>query len=136
MESATRGTVLLVDDNPTIVEMVKLVLEMEGFEVISASDACSALDLGLSYPQSICLLLTDIMLGPGLNGREVAEQLRRVRPHMPVLYISGYSDDANVEAEISRADAVFLPKPFSVRTLAEKVNQALNSRKQSINSRA
>ena len=101
-------------------------LQRLGFEVMAAAHAEDALRMAEAYPGTIDLLLTDVIM-PGLNGRQLAEQLQQRRPGLRVLYMSGYTDDGLVQHLVQTADAAYVQKPFDSETLGRKVRQALES---------
>src|SRR5262249_11248559 len=94
---AARGeeTVLLVEAEPMVRELVRDALMLQGYSVIEASHANEALLIGRQYDRHVHLLITDVVM-PGMSGRELAEHLVGMRPEMKVLFISGYTDDAVV----------------------------------------
>lgn len=98
---------------------------MAGYEVIEAENGHTALELAAMHSGPIHLLMTDIVM-PGINGRELAERVTRVRPEIRVLYMSGYTDQAIVHEGILEAGAVLLQKPFTLATLASKLREILD----------
>jgi two-component system, cell cycle sensor histidine kinase and response regulator CckA len=118
-------TVLMVEDEVGVRSVARLMLQRMGFEVLVAEDAEAALRLVDAYMDPIDLLVTDVIM-PGLNGRQLAEQLVARRPGLRVLYMSGYTDDAVVQQVVLNEDAAYLQKPFDADTLARKVRQALD----------
>ena len=119
-------TVLMVEDEAPVREVVHTMLQRLGFEVIAAAHAEDALRLSDAYDRTIDLLLTDVIM-PGLNGRQLAELLQQRRPGLRVLYMSGYTDDGLVQHLVQAADAAYLQKPFDSDTLGRKVRQTLES---------
>lgn len=117
-------TILLVEDEQALRELVRLTLEEIGYTVLEAQDGRTALTLAAEYPETINLLLTDVVL-PKKSGREVAEELQRQRPGLKVLFMSGYMDDAVMRHGVLMAEMDFLSKPFSRSTLASKVREVL-----------
>lgn len=125
-------TVLLVEDEVQVNRLVAKVLEMRGYSVLSAESSAHAIRLSESHAGQIDLLLADIELDKGMGGQALAQRLRRTRPHMRVLYTSGYSLEdcaerggAKIRKEIQELMASFLPKPFTPSVLAEKVRSVL-----------
>ncbi|MDT8342281.1 MAG: PAS domain S-box protein [Longimicrobiales bacterium] len=117
------GRVLLVEDEAALQRALRLGLSRQGFEVETASDGAEALRLYGSMTPPPDILVTDMIL-PGMNGQELVETLRASRPNLPVLVISGYAGDrAEVDAFLAREH--FLPKPFTLETLGEKVRKIL-----------
>jgi CheY-like chemotaxis protein len=118
-------TILLVEDEDAVRQLVCTTLEELGYSVLTAQDGFTALALvdKLTYPVDI--LLTDVVM-PQMSGRELAEKLSQKIPQLKVLFMSGYMDDAVVRHGILTAQVDFLPKPFSKFALAEKVRSVLN----------
>ncbi len=117
--------VLLAEDERGVRELSRQYLEMAGYEVIEAENGHTALELAAMHSGPIHLLMTDIVM-PGINGRELAERVTRVRPEIRVLYMSGYTDQAIVHEGILEAGAVLLQKPFTLATLASKLREILD----------
>jgi CheY-like chemotaxis protein len=115
--------ILLVEDEEIVREFIREVLEAEGYTVVPAGDGQSALDLFLGRFSNVDMVITDLML-PLMSGRELAERILEVRPEVPILYISGHTNDEVVRREILSARAVFLQKPFRPETLLSKVREA------------
>jgi nitrogen-specific signal transduction histidine kinase/ActR/RegA family two-component response regulator len=120
-------TVLLVEDAAAVRAVAKQVLERQGYTVLEAPDGEAALRLAQRHRGPIHLLLTDVVM-PRVSGREVAEQLTRVRPDVKVLYASGYTDDSVVRHGILESGTAYLQKPFSPDSLARKVRDVLDAR--------
>jgi two-component system cell cycle sensor histidine kinase/response regulator CckA len=117
-------TVLLVEDEPRVAMLIASSLTKAGYTVLQAVHGKGALDIVHGHAGHIDLLLTDVVM-PGMNGRELAEQVLRVRKDIPVLYMSGYSDDAILRSGIQTATAQFIQKPFSMDALMGKMRQAM-----------
>ncbi|GEM_PF-957980 len=118
-------TILLVEDDAGVRRLARLSLKLNGYTVIEAEDADTALSLCLDYKDKIDLLVTDVIL-PGENGRELAAKLTKKRSDLKVLYISGYTDDTVALQEIYEARTPFLAKPFTPETLCRKVRDLLD----------
>jgi PAS domain S-box-containing protein len=118
-------TVLLVEDEDQIRELVSRTLRSQGYTVIVASDGAEGVRLGRERLLDIDVLVTDVVL-PLLGGREVAARLRQDRPHLPVLYMSGYTRGTIPDGELLDWNTSFLSKPFTPRTLAEHVRAILD----------
>ncbi|NTW49905.1 MAG: PAS domain S-box protein [Chlorobiales bacterium] len=118
-------TVLLVEDEQSVRTACHLFLEDLGYKILEAEKPTTALDLVARYPDDIHLLLTDVIM-PGMNGRQLAEQLRAVRPDIKVLFMSGYT--ASVIAQHGTLDEGdnFITKPFSRDDLGRKVREVLD----------
>jgi hypothetical protein len=118
-------TVLLVEDESGVRELVKKILERYGYRVLSARHATDALAIEQRHDGPIHLLLSDIVM-PGLNGPDLAQRLVRRRPAMPVLYISGFAHHVAVGLGSVGGRTGFLQKPFSAETLAARVRECLD----------
>jgi two-component system, cell cycle sensor histidine kinase and response regulator CckA len=123
---ATRGweTVLLVEDEEVVRNMVRDILTSHGYRVLEAQHGGEALELALQHPGRIDLLLTDVIM-PQMGGRQLARRLASARPLLRVLYMSGYTDDSIVEQGVLEPGTSFLPKPFTVRELVRKLREVL-----------
>ena len=119
-------TLLLVEDEDAVRELVRNVLRENGYRVLEASRGAEALELSELFAGRIDLLVTDVVM-PGMSGRELAQRLVSARPQVKVLYISGYSD-ANVwYPGGTDAGGELLQKPFSPEALARKVRAVLSA---------
>jgi CheY-like chemotaxis protein len=108
--------VLLVEDEPDVLRVVRAFLEQWGCTVVACSHAEAALQAAAAPGAHFDLLLTDVVLGPGLRGEELAQRLRAARPALPVLLMSGYAQDLHTAAV---ANAPLLRKPFTREQLAQ-----------------
>jgi two-component system, cell cycle sensor histidine kinase and response regulator CckA len=124
---APRGTetLLLVDDDAAVRSLCRLALQTFGYQVLDAADGAAALLLSEAYQARIHLLVTDVVM-PGMNGRELANRLTKLRPGLKVLYVSGYTDDAVVRNGVAAGGVAFLAKPITPGMLARKVRQVLD----------
>ncbi|MDB5104315.1 MAG: Blue-light-activated protein [Fibrobacteres bacterium] len=114
-------TILVVDDQDSIVQLAKTILYMEGYTVIFGCSGEDALFVNANHPFPIHLLLTDIRMSPDLNGCDLAQAMRVLRPDIRVLYMSAFTDDERMAREVETGAAGFLPKPFSPSVLVAKV---------------
>jgi two-component system cell cycle sensor histidine kinase/response regulator CckA len=122
-----KKTILIVDDNDEIVELVKCMLSLEGYETIDGCSGEDALYLNERYPFPIHLLITDIRMSPSMNGCDLAHAMRIVRPGIKVVYMSAFTDDARVGEEVSAGHARFLRKPFTKRDLLKTVDSIMET---------
>ena len=118
-------TVLLVEDEDAVRALAREVLRRHGYIVLEARHGVDALRVAERHPDTIHLMVTDVVM-PHMSGREVAERLNTVRPHMKVLFISGYTDHALMNRELAPGSA-FLQKPFTPEVFARKVRHVLDS---------
>ncbi len=117
--------VLVVEDEPSVRALAVRTLQDHGYRVVVAQNGQQVRDLGVEEVGQLQLLVTDVVM-PGQNGREVAEELRRRRPGLPVLYMSGYAADAFADANPLDARSGFLAKPFTSPTLLRRVREVLD----------
>jgi CheY-like chemotaxis protein len=117
----TPRRILLVEDDPVVRHVVRLLLELEGDTVLEAKDGEEALTLATAYEGTLDLLLTDVMM-PGLSGAEVCDKVRQGRPGLPTLFISGFYPEAVFPEQKLPADSAFLAKPFMPEELMEAVD--------------
>jgi two-component system, cell cycle sensor histidine kinase and response regulator CckA len=126
-EAVAKGTetILLVEDEAGMRQVVTAYLESNGYVVLTAADPDAAIAIAANHPAPIHLLLTDVIL-PGMSGVQLAERLVQSRPKLRVLYVSGYTADAIVHHGGQTANLAFLSKPFSLNSLARKVRSVLD----------
>lgn len=125
MHANTNGTILLVDDEPDILRLCQLILQKCGYTILTALNADEALMVARSYRGDIQLLVTDVML-PGMNGADLAKTLQIDNPDLPILFMSGYTADIIGPHGVNETEANFIMKPFSVKSLIEKVREILS----------
>jgi two-component system cell cycle sensor histidine kinase/response regulator CckA len=123
---AERGseTIMVVEDDDGVRELVRLMLEANGYEVLAAGGPDEA--ARLVSARGVDLLLTDVVM-PEVNGSVLAERLAMIAPEMRILFMSGYSDEAVQRQGVLSPAAAFLEKPFTERTLARKVREVLDA---------
>ena len=119
---AGSGTVLLVEDEPDVRELARRVLERAGYQVIPVASAREALLVAEGSVVLDCVV-TDIVMPGGMSGVEMGERLSRTRPSLPVLYMSGYTDDLRFPVPASGGTVPFLSKPFQPDELLVKVRE-------------
>ena len=120
-------TVLVVEDEEAVRRLTCRALEAQGYMVLSAAGAREAIRFCEEHPGEIHLMLTDVVM-PGVSGRELARSAAALRPLIKVLFMSGYTDNAIVHHGVLDAGTPFLQKPFTPRTLAQKVREVLDTR--------
>ena len=104
--------------------MTVTALKKLGYKVHSASRPDEALALAQSFPEPIHLLLTDVVM-PGMTGRELADRMVKLLPGLPVLFMSGYTDDAIVQYGVLDPGVAYIAKPFTADSLGQKVRETL-----------
>jgi PAS domain S-box-containing protein len=129
MNTDARGheTILVVEDEPMIRELIETMLKSRGYSVLTVGDPLHAATFSAQHSGPIHLLLTDVVM-PGISGREVANQISAQRPDTKVIFISGYTPNAIVHHGVLDEDLHFLEKPFTAVTLSNKVREVLNGK--------
>ncbi len=124
-EPSLRGaeTILLAEDRPEVRNFVRQTLASYGYEVLEANDGTHALQLFTDHGE-VDLLLTDMMM-PAMDGRELAERIRALRPATKVIFMSGYTDQLVLDSKILTEGTAFLHKPISPVILARKIRELL-----------
>jgi signal transduction histidine kinase/CheY-like chemotaxis protein len=120
-------TVLLVEDEESVRQLVRETLESKGYKVLEADHGESALHIVSRHSGKIDMLITDVVM-PGMSGRELSAQLCSSYPHTKVLYLSGYTEDAIAHEGVLESGTAFLQKPFTLQMLARKVREVLDER--------
>jgi DNA-binding NtrC family response regulator len=119
-------TILLVEDDTGIRDLIRKVLEGYGYTVLQARDVGDAIAIEESHRGPIHLLLSDIIM-PGLNGPDLAQRIVRRRPAIKVLFVSGFTSREAIDLlGVSSQNASFLQKPFTPETLATNVRECLD----------
>jgi len=127
-QSATGGseTVLLVEDEESVRQLVRETLETKGYKVLEADHGEAALRIASSHQGPIDMLITDVVM-PGMSGRELSKQLCASHPQTRVLFLSGYTEDAIVHQGALEPGTAFLQKPFTLQILSRKVREVLRT---------
>ena len=124
--AAGQRTVLLAEDDEGVRPVVETMLRHLGFHVLVSTNGREALARAAGHPGHIDLLLTDVLM-PELTGPQLAEALQHTRPGIPVLYMSGYTNDEAVRTLTGADGAPYLQKPFDAETLARHLDQVLGA---------
>jgi PAS domain S-box-containing protein len=119
-------TILVVEDQDDVRALTRAVLHEYGYDVLEAANAAAALELSEKHQGFIHLLLTDVVL-PGMNGRELADRMKLLRPEARVLFTSGYTADVIAHRGVLDQGVAFIAKPFAPDGLAARVRQVLLS---------
>lgn len=120
-------TVLLVEDDPAIIKMCQMILEKLGYQVLTTGAPVEASRLAKDHAGEIHLLITDVVM-PGMNGRELANQLRALFPDIKILFMSGYTANVLAHRDVLEKGENFIQKPFSIKDLAVKVRKILGEK--------
>jgi two-component system cell cycle sensor histidine kinase/response regulator CckA len=121
------GTVLVTEDNAPLREVVTMILDGAGFNVLSAANPEEALEIADRNVGTIDLLLTDVRM-PGMNGRQLADKLRSKRPGLAVLFMSGYAENNIVHQGVLDPNVNFIAKPVAPERLIARVHEILRQR--------
>jgi two-component system cell cycle sensor histidine kinase/response regulator CckA len=124
--AGSRETILVVDDEPDLRDLLSQVLETDGYQVLSAASSSEALDQWAKRHGDIQLLLTDIVMPDGLSGRKLADRLRSEDPRLRVIFTSGYTAGQAGTELANLEERHFLPKPYRPNTLLRVVRECLD----------
>ena len=119
-------TILLVEDEPAILKMIRIMLEQHGYAVLTASSPTAALSLAENHSDGIHLVLTDVVM-PEMNGRDLAEKLTSRYPDLKVLFMSGYTADTIAHQGVLDNGIAFIQKPFSIQDMIQKIRHLLDN---------
>ena len=120
-----RWTILVVEDEPILRDLVRRMLEKRGFIVLTAEDGPSAIEVARAQAQGVDLLLTDVIM-PAMNGFEVASSVQAIHPSVRVLYLTGYAPESPYVAQrLADSQGTSLRKPFSQAELLAHVQHLL-----------
>jgi PAS domain S-box-containing protein len=118
-------TILFVEDEESVRELVRDYLSAAGYKVLEAADGMQALEIAAARTSAIDILVTDVVM-PRLSGRELASRLTSERPGLKVLFISGYTDDSIFRSGVLAGGVAYLQKPFNLKTLARRIREVLD----------
>jgi PAS domain S-box-containing protein len=119
-------TILLVEDEPSILKLCKLILERNGYNVLAFGSSADSIKAAESYNGTIDLLMTDVMM-PEMNGSELTKKLLETRPGLKVLFVSGYTADVITHNMILDSGINFIQKPFNPKSLLTTIYNIFNS---------
>jgi CheY-like chemotaxis protein len=118
-------TILLVEDEPSILRMTRMMLERKGYTVLAATTPAEAVKKAKNHSDSIDLLMTDVIM-PEMNGRDLAERITTFYPGISLLFMSGYTADVIANQGMLDDGVAFIQKPFSMADMTEKVREVLD----------
>ncbi|HZQ21320.1 MAG TPA: PAS domain S-box protein [Terriglobales bacterium] len=117
-------TILLVEDEESVRQLVRETLQSKGYNVMEAENGERALRIAEAHKAPIDAVITDVVM-PGMSGRDLAQRLLTTRPDIKILYLSGYTEDAIIHQDVLEPGTAFLQKPFTLQTLTKKVREVL-----------
>jgi CheY-like chemotaxis protein len=124
IEGLMKQTILLVEDEEMVRELMCEVLELEGYEVLSCANPQEGIDVSLQHSGQIDLLLTDVVM-PGMNGREMANRILQTLPELRVVFMSGYTEHVLLHEGQADPHFEYLQKPFTLQTLTKKLSHVM-----------
>lgn len=124
-ETSGTETLLIVENESAIRNLLQVALKRNGYTVLAAESGREALELVRNHTGAIHLLITDVIM-PDMDGPELVRHLSTIRPDTRTLFMSGYMDDTLGERGILATSANFIQKPFSPRTIAQRVREILD----------
>ncbi len=119
-------TILLVEDEPAILRMTRMMLERKGYSVLSAATPSEAVEKAANYSGSIDLLMTDVVM-PEMNGRDLAARIAALYPGVRLLFMSGYTANVIAHQGVLDDGVAFIQKPFSIADMTMKVRELLDT---------
>ncbi len=125
-ESGTE-TILVVDDQRALCTLINRILVKQGYTVLVATSGAEALRLIGDEQRPPDLMLTDVVLGNSLDGPELADRAHALRPQLPVIFMSGYTDEVISRPDLEQRGRAFVAKPFTPETLRRTVREVLDA---------
>jgi len=119
-------TILLVDDEQIIIDVARDMLEILGYQVITAQTGQEAIDIYTRQKDEIDLVIQDMVM-PGMNGADIFRALKKINPDVKVILASGYIMNKQIAAVLEQGCRAFMPKPFRLEDLSLKVREVLDS---------
>jgi CheY-like chemotaxis protein len=123
-DNSKSKTILLVEDESTVRNLLREVLERAGYEVLACSHPEAGIEACRLHPGNIDLLLTDVVM-PGMNGKEMANRIVKMLPKLRVVFMSGYTEHVLLQDGQLDARIEYLQKPFSLQTLRQRVARVI-----------
>jgi two-component system, cell cycle sensor histidine kinase and response regulator CckA len=120
-----KETLLIVEDEEDVLQLIKLILKRQGYQVLTASSPIDAIRLAKSHTGKIDLLITDVIM-PGMNGQQLSQKLLPICPELRLLFISGYTANVIAHHGVLDQGVDFIQKPFSIEKVSRKVREVLD----------
>jgi PAS domain S-box-containing protein len=120
-----KETILFVEDEESVRELVREYLSGAGYRILEACDGVQALEVAAGHKGAIDMLVTDVVM-PRLSGRELASRIAAERPNVKILFISGYTDDSIFRHGVLEGGVAYLQKPFNLKSIAQKIREVLD----------
>jgi len=117
--------ILVVEDDRLVLRNTVRTLRARGYQVLAATGASEALEIFKEAKDSLHLVLTDVVM-PGMNGKQLADDLRKQKPAISIIFMSGYAEDLIAQRGVIPAGIDFIEKPFTARTLLNRIRVVLN----------
>ncbi len=124
-EAGAKETILLVEDEEVLRRLASRTVQLQGYSILEACDGVAALVLCKRHLPIIDIVVTDVVM-PNLGGADLVQRLKAVRPHLKVLFMSGYTDSTVVRHGVEEAEVNYLQKPFTPELLRRKVRELLD----------
>ena len=119
------GTILLIDDEQVVRDVTRLILQRAGFRVLAAENGQKGVELFSEHAQEVKLVLLDLLM-PVMGGDEAFDQIRKIRPEVPVVLLSGFEEDEAFRRFGDKKLQGFIKKPFTADWLCESVREAIS----------
>lgn len=119
------GTILVVEDDSAVRKLLCRILQSYGYRIIESTTPTESLQIFDRLHSEVDLVITDVVM-PEMNGQQLSERLRAIKPEVHVLFVSGYTDDTVVRHGVFKAEKNFIQKPFKRADLAKKIREILD----------
>ena len=117
-------TVLLVDNEETVIDVGRQMLEKMGYTVLVARSGKDSIEIYRAHKNAIHIVILDMIM-PGMSGRETYDQIKKINPHAKVLLSSGYSKDSRATEILARSCNGFIQKPYNMKALSLRIREIL-----------